>query len=243
MNPNDIRDQLKNEYPYRLELHAHTYPVSRCSEVSPTELVDIYRSLGFNGLVVTNHFYSGTLDELPENQRVDAYLEAYHQAKDYAEGYGMKIYLGAELRFDENANDYLLYGADEAILRQAREYFSKGLACSPAGGLSFCAASCSRRIPSARAWSLPIQRCWTEWRPTTCTAVTITPLLSPYATDLRSISPSPRAVPTFINPGRGHEGALALRARRLPEDSFGIAALLKSGDFVFELGGQAILLP
>ena len=129
MNPNDIRDQLKNEYPYRLELHAHTYPVSRCSEVSPTELVDIYRSLGFNGLVVTNHFYSGTLDELPENQRVDAYLEASQQAKDYAEGYGMKIYLGAELRFDENANDYLLYGADEAILRQAREYFSKGLAC------------------------------------------------------------------------------------------------------------------
>ena len=56
MNPNDIRDQLKNEYPYRLELHAHTYPVSRCSEVFPTELVDIYRSLGFNGLVVTNHF-------------------------------------------------------------------------------------------------------------------------------------------------------------------------------------------
>lgn len=242
MNPNDIRDQLKNEYPYRLELHAHTYPVSRCSEVSPTELVDIYRSLGFNGLVVTNHFYSGTLDELPENQRVDAYLEAYQQAKDYAEGYGMKIYLGAELRFDENANDYLLYGADEAILRQAREYFSKGLACYRREvSLSRSVLLQAHPFRPGMVLADPALLDGVEAYNMHCGHNNATALAVRYGAAQHFAVTSGGS--DFHNPGRGHEGALALRARRLPEDSFGIAALLKSGDFVFELGGQAILLP
>ena len=40
-----------------------------------------------------------------------------------------------------------------------------------------------------------------------------------------------------------HEGVSALRTRTLPKDSFELAELLKQGDYLFEIGGEAIVLP
>ena len=43
--------------------------------------------------------------------------------------------------------------------------------------------------------------------------------------------------------GMGDQGLAALRTRVLPEDSFELAAILKSGDYVFEIGGNSLWLP
>ena len=40
-----------------------------------------------------------------------------------------------------------------------------------------------------------------------------------------------------------HEGLCALRVREMPKDSFDLATILRTGDYVFEIGGDAIILP
>ena len=42
---------------------------------------------------------------------------------------------------------------------------------------------------------------------------------------------------------RGDQGLTALRTRVLPKDSFEIAQILKSGDYVFEIGGGSLWIP
>ena len=54
-----IKEQLQKQYPYRIEMHAHTSPCSPCGTVAPDELVNIYLKLGYDAVVITNHFSSG----------------------------------------------------------------------------------------------------------------------------------------------------------------------------------------
>ena len=54
-----LKARLSAEYKYRTELHAHTFPVSGCSQVSPERMADIYAKRGYDGLALTNHFLWG----------------------------------------------------------------------------------------------------------------------------------------------------------------------------------------
>ena len=56
MDLKQLKAQLSEEYRYRIELHAHTNPASGCSDVTPQEMVEIYHTLGYDGIVITNHF-------------------------------------------------------------------------------------------------------------------------------------------------------------------------------------------
>ena len=97
--------RISEEYRYKTELHAHTKPVSLCSEITPEEIVRAYYEYGCDTLTVTNHLNP---DWTPS--RTDEYLSGYYDTKKAAEGTGMNVVLGVEIRFTENANDYLVYG-------------------------------------------------------------------------------------------------------------------------------------
>ena len=106
MNLKEMKQNLFQEYPFRIELHAHSKPASRCSDVSPEELVDIYHEAGYDAICLTNHFLTSLMDR----GGIELFLEDYERAQKQALRYGMLVYLCAELRFDEMINDYLLYG-------------------------------------------------------------------------------------------------------------------------------------
>ena len=57
MIKDELKDQIKKSYPYRLELHAHTSPASRCGEVKPDDVVTIFHNAGYDGIAITNHFF------------------------------------------------------------------------------------------------------------------------------------------------------------------------------------------
>lgn len=106
------------EYKNKIELHCHTSGFSECSELPAPEVIRCYRSAGYQGIVLTNHFYPW----LPKNDKaykkyIENFLEEYSFAKELGEGVGVKVYLGMEIRFEENMNDYLLYGIDEDFVR------------------------------------------------------------------------------------------------------------------------------
>ena len=113
-----MKTKLMNEYCYKTELHCHTQPVSGCSRVSASEMVQIYKNLGVDTVVLTNHFYihsySDNSKQRKKDEVVDEYLQAFRDMKACAEAEGITTILGMEIRFTENINDYLLYGLTEA---------------------------------------------------------------------------------------------------------------------------------
>ena len=42
-----MKEDIIKQYPYRIELHAHTSPASTCSHVKPEELVQLYHEKGY----------------------------------------------------------------------------------------------------------------------------------------------------------------------------------------------------
>ncbi len=109
------------DYKYKTELHAHTKPMSRCSTVTPEELVDLYHSVGVDSLVITNHFlHDYFIDNPPRDEVIAAYMSDFNRAKVHAAKFGMNAVLGAEFAFPDNLdNHYLVYGLDENDMARA----------------------------------------------------------------------------------------------------------------------------
>lgn len=102
---------------YKIELHAHTKPVSGCGQLSPRELIEAYHEVGYSGIVITNHFIDEYFKKDAEGF-LKYYMNAYHECEEEAAKYGMKIYWGAEFRFSAYIQDFLVYGVDESLLRK-----------------------------------------------------------------------------------------------------------------------------
>lgn len=241
----EIKQMLETAYPYRIEMHAHTCPVSYCGEASPGELVNIYHDLGYHAIVITNHFAAGyglLSEEGTKDELVAKYLGAFEEAKKAAEQCGIRVILGAELRFAENTNDYLLYGVDKDIIDAAYDLLPETLAAYREK------ADLSR---SVLLQAHPFRNNMKLMDASLLDGVetfNMNPghnggigLCVKYAKEHKF--PITIAGSDFHNLNKSHEGVSALRTKILPEDSFALAKLLRDGDYVFEIGGDAIVLP
>jgi len=113
------------------DLHVHTREVSPCGKVPAEKIVHLYNHAGYSGLVITDHFY-GMLFRNQKNQlswqkKIDRFIQGYIKAKEYADRINFTVLLGLEIRFPENNNDYLVYGADEKLLRKYRDLYNLNL--------------------------------------------------------------------------------------------------------------------
>ncbi len=111
---------------YKTELHTHTNPVSPCSEIEPKRLVDIYKQNGYDSVVLTNHFNTGLKGETDE-EKVKWYLEDYYKCLEAGKQVGLNIILGAEIKFTENKNEYLVYGICSEDLPQIYGMLTYGI--------------------------------------------------------------------------------------------------------------------
>lgn len=105
---------------YRYDLHCHTKEVSPCGNVPAAEVVQEYKKVGYSGLVVTDHVYTGCMKRhslQPKKDFVDFYMTGY-QALQKAAGDDFTVLLGMEIRFDENHNDYLVFGVTQEFLQK-----------------------------------------------------------------------------------------------------------------------------
>lgn len=122
---------------YLYDPHTHTAETSKCGYLNAADVVDRYVKNGFSGLVVTDHLhpeYLSRIDTEHDWQKVmDHFLSGYRASKKRGDELGFDVILGAELRFPENDNDYLVYGIDEQWLRanpyiccmSAQEFYDK----------------------------------------------------------------------------------------------------------------------
>ena len=119
---------------FRTELHCHSLDISECARVNNADIVKKFSEAGCSTLVLTNHFNTGTMrfnKATSWEDFINKFFEAYENLKKEACG-KLNILIGAELRFDENYNDYLVYGFTKDdllgmpdIFKMTPESFSK----------------------------------------------------------------------------------------------------------------------
>ncbi|MBQ3101065.1 MAG: hypothetical protein IJC50_08755 [Clostridia bacterium] len=111
---------------YKYELHLHTSEGDLCAFSSGAECVRLYHDAGYAGMVVTNHYFSTFFDWFADELRgkdhrgiIDRFLRGYYNARNEGERLGFTVLAGAEVRFADSVNDYLIYGVDEEFFYNA----------------------------------------------------------------------------------------------------------------------------
>lgn len=98
---------------YRYETHLHTSPVSKCARATVRETLEFYKSKGYDGVFLTNHFLDGNINidgSLPYEEKVKFYLSDYEEAKKLEAEIGIKVFFGVEISY--GGTDFLIYGLD-----------------------------------------------------------------------------------------------------------------------------------
>ena len=96
-----------------------------------SELVDGYLAAGYSGILITDHFCLPSFEYLGNPMDagcVNRFLEGYRQVKALGDQRGLKVYKGAELRFYENDNDYIMINYPDSLLENPEKLFCMGLA-------------------------------------------------------------------------------------------------------------------
>ena len=104
---------------YKYELHCHTSDVSFCASSSAVEAVEYYKSRGYDGIVITDHYSPQTFvlhRALMPQKYTKHYLKGYERALAAA-GDDFTVLLGCEVRFLFTIDDFLIYGIDEDFLK------------------------------------------------------------------------------------------------------------------------------
>lgn len=227
-----------NEYKYKIELHAHTSPMSPCAQLTPEKVIKRYTAIGFSAVAITNHFWKYSFGNDSKETAVSRFLTDYENAKNEAEKQGIKAILGMEIRFPENCNDYLVYGIEEdqighlfeltktdfhSFYKQFKNDKNVIIQAHPfRDGMVLADTCCLDGIetfnmhPSANS-RIGLATKYAKQHPhliTTC------------GTDFHYDT---------------HEGLGGIISKTLPEDSIQLAALLKSRDFLFNVCGSVVV--
>lgn len=119
-----------NKADFKYEPHFHTKEASPCGMVPAIDAVKLYRDAGYTGIVVTDHYFSRSFNKFPSaswNGKIDIYLSGYKIACEEGKKLGIDVFLGMEIKFDNDPNDYLVYGISEDFLRQHERLYEMDL--------------------------------------------------------------------------------------------------------------------
>ncbi len=233
----DRKAELLDTYPYLVELHAHSRPVSICSEVPAPEVAERYHALGAHALVLTNHVFPDIKSE-PKEAWIARYVKDFQDAKARGDALGLQVLLGLELRFPDCDNDYLVYGVDEALLPVVWDLIDTDLhtfyaACHSPGRVIVQAHPFRNGMKLAEPGDLDGIEVY-NMHPNHNSRVA---MAAAYHTTTGGVLTGGS---DFHHPGQ--EGMLFACFRELPRDSFHLAQLLRSGNYIFRMG-DSVLLP
>ncbi len=102
---------------YLYETHLHTMQASACAVVSGRYQAMAYKDKGYDGIIVTDHFFRGNScvpRDLPWEQRVKLFTKGYEEAYETGLKIGLKVFFGWEESYD--GQDFLIYGLDKEWL-------------------------------------------------------------------------------------------------------------------------------
>ena len=115
----------------KIDLHVHTSEISRCGLMTAEETIRRYRDAGYGAIVIANHFNPWTARGLAEQGRLDSdftscYFRTVRMAKEIGKTYGVIVFPGMEMNFENDRNDYLVYGMPESAVKDVDSMFQMG---------------------------------------------------------------------------------------------------------------------
>lgn len=229
-----------DDYKYKIELHAHTKPCSGCSSVTPERMAQIYKELGYDAVVITNHmqprFHMRNFSS--KEEMLETYIEGYRRAKAEGDKLGINVILGVEVFLEKSPADYLIYGIDEDFLIRASENLGLPLP-------EFYALMKNDKNVILQAHPF---RNNTPIMPVDSLDGIETFNLHPEHNSRVGIAARYAAennMKITICGSDFHDepsyGLAALRTKTLPKDSFELAAVLKTCDFLFDFSGNIVI--
>ena len=96
---------------YKYETHLHTYPVSKCGKATVRESLEYYKSLGYDGVFLANHFLDGNINispETPYEEKIEFYFSDYENGVEIGKEIGIKVFSAVEMSY--KGTDFLIYG-------------------------------------------------------------------------------------------------------------------------------------
>jgi hypothetical protein len=93
------------------ETHLHTAPVSRCAVATVKETLEFYKSLGYTGVFITNHFIDANINidkNLPYEEKIRFFFSDYEEGCKIGKEIGISVFCGIEMSF--HGTDFLVYG-------------------------------------------------------------------------------------------------------------------------------------
>ncbi len=239
-----------NDYKYKMELHAHTHPGSGCSSVSPERMVAVHKQIGCDAVVITNHFHLGHIDHYIEptyfyeclnkdrKALVETYLAGYKKTYEIGKKEGLNVILGMEIRFPQDSNDYLVFGIDEDFVDKSIDYLDKSLEEFYKG-----MKNDKNVIIQAHPFRNGMRHMTSEFldgietfnlHPEHNSRVGVA---CEYARDnhfpLTTCGSDFHDEPSF--------GLALMKSKTLPEDSFELAEIIKSRDYLFDVSGTTVI--
>lgn len=103
--------------PFLYDTHIHTSQASKCGGSTGAEHARAYKELGFQGIIITDHFFGGNTAvprDLPWKERVDIFCSGYEDALIEGQKIGLDVFFGWEQNFMHD--EYLIYGLDKRWL-------------------------------------------------------------------------------------------------------------------------------
>ena len=116
---------LVMDFQYKYELHLHTKEGSACASLDGAAQARLYKSLGYDGVFITDHFFGGNTAvprNLPWEQRIHLFCEGYRHAKEEGDRIRLKVFFGLETGF--SGTEFLIYGVTEEWLAAQTDMMS-----------------------------------------------------------------------------------------------------------------------
>lgn len=119
---------LQSEPLCLFDTHTHTAGISLCSRISLERQIDICKTEGLGGIVLTNHYKSAYIQKSDFYDWRKRYVEEYENTRKLGEQKGVKVFFGVEVTLDEQRqNDFLLYGLRTRDILEAEPLFRLSL--------------------------------------------------------------------------------------------------------------------
>lgn len=107
---------------FKIETHLHTAEASACATATGAEQAVFRKKDGYDGIIVTDHFYRGNTRadrSKPWEDFIDEFCSGYENAKKKGDEIGLKVFFGWEENFD--GAEMLVYGLDKEWLKRHPE--------------------------------------------------------------------------------------------------------------------------
>lgn len=108
---------------YLYETHLHTSPVSRCAVATVRDSLLFYRSLGYDGVFITNHFLDGNINidaKEPYAEKINFFFSDYEEGVKIGREIGLKVFPALESSY--MGTDFLVYGLDKQWFSEHSEW-------------------------------------------------------------------------------------------------------------------------